>query len=1241
MGRRTTAAAGWAHERGDGDDDNNAAGGARRVRMRPAARVAISATAASRLDPLTVTLRANAYDPEGGTLRNVEFAVADGSGTVLTPPPGSDTATHTFPGPGTYTVITTATFDTGRIANSTTVVVVAGTPTTPPGAGDGGGDGGDGDPVDELVSTAPLIEKGSLLRDALDTERTSADGRVAVRILADTTPPDPKTQPILFRAGTTPTRTPDTEEPEQYTANDAFEHTWTLPDGSTREGNELLYQWAPGDPTQQVTVYLTATDPDTGEQTTTARTVATSPLAIAEGLIETIVRPTDAIAANTFPYLSNRVEFEEVTPQWPPGVEVVKRQWKIPGGEYNDLNPSAEYDLQTPLPEEEPRYATLYMKFRYTDPDTGFTDFNTVYLRVDVGKGRLPVDALIPDTAASRTRDTNTFRFADRHVNTTAQPTKTVTYNVHATGDTDPQTGRLLSNPIATATRYPQRDTDTGADIDLPTGAATYHAQQVVSTGTRTAYSFPPTVIEGTDQETPNNVFTDGEATENPTADFTVQTNLIQIPKTASIRGQDASRPGQDGTPITQYRYEIGTGVNGEQVARLHTRFDSLEAPNIAIETIDATYPGSVDITLTVTDQKGRTGTVTKKIDFFSSGRAYTDPPRARLAFNKTRSNAVELRDRSTAGFAPLRDVTFSFGDGGTVTTAEPGATVRRTFPDNVTGLIRASVTATDTEGNTDEDHAYIAIEPPPGTGDAALAPLVNATATYDGRTENITVRGSVAPPPTADGAPTIRKRWQGNDEADAYRIEIDVVAGGAGAGGGGTRVADITETPATAADTIIPFSAQKGAITTRDVQGKWARIRVTRTLPGTRDVTVIINAPIQIVNADRPAIEPNFTYRHQDDGGIRTTVFQNTTEFPTDVAQEIDNVIYELDFGDEEPGRDRPKDTRTATSADPTALVPPTDTRPIQHTYSLSGTYVATLTVTAQLQDGTQLKAHKAKTVHYDNPFRPCGDFNVAFNEFDPGAGELVFHQEPNKYTLAPITTIEMYYLPTEAQQARNGDQSQYIPAEASVMPRLSDTNGTWTLHEINMYLQGRFINRMEQQWPAPEPGTPTTPDTPNHATRRWVPMFRTMEPLEDAILSNATDGAPTWEDAEVIQGVGFRQTNRRVELRHLFSPRILTMAPNLDYDSVQAGQLPLHIPQYEPTNETNIEQGNRGDIRLFTVYMITTDSLGNKSYNAAQIYVPTKRDDWLFFEERALSQQSRYRPDYVDLNGGRRPTG
>ncbi|MGJ4844931.1 PKD domain-containing protein [Leifsonia sp. Le1] len=194
-----------------------------------------------------------------------------------------------------------------------------------------------------------------------------------------------------------------------------------------------------------------------------------------------------------------------------------------------------------------------------------------------------------------------------------------------------------------------------------------------------------------------------------PTASFTSSATFLD----ASFDGTASTDP--DGT-IASYAWDFGDGDTATGATATHTFLQS----------------GSYPVKLTVTDNQGGTGTVTKVVAVQAA--PPNQPPVAAFTSSATFLDASFDASGSSDPDGTIASYAWDFGDGATAT----GATATHTFSD--TGTYPVKLTVTDDKGATASITKGVAVQaaPPNQPPVAAFTSSVtNLGASFDGSTSN------------------------------------------------------------------------------------------------------------------------------------------------------------------------------------------------------------------------------------------------------------------------------------------------------------------------------------------------------------------------------------------------------------------------------------------------------------------------------------------------------------------------
>lgn len=188
-----------------------------------------------------------------------------------------------------------------------------------------------------------------------------------------------------------------------------------------------------------------------------------------------------------------------------------------------------------------------------------------------------------------------------------------------------------------------------------------------------------------------------------PVAAFEVETDELSV----SVDGAGSSDP--DGT-IATYEWDFGDGGSGTGVQAVHTY----------------SVPGVYEVTLTVTDDDGVAGSVTKEV-------VVTTAPVADFtaAVDETR---LDVDGSASSDDEEITSYEWDFGDGGTAT----GVTASHTYAAG--GTFDVTLTVTDNRGKTGSVTKQVSVEA------ANVAPVASFTVTPDGLSLGVDGTGSSDP---------------------------------------------------------------------------------------------------------------------------------------------------------------------------------------------------------------------------------------------------------------------------------------------------------------------------------------------------------------------------------------------------------------------------------------------------------------------------------------------------------------
>ena len=186
-----------------------------------------------------------------------------------------------------------------------------------------------------------------------------------------------------------------------------------------------------------------------------------------------------------------------------------------------------------------------------------------------------------------------------------------------------------------------------------------------------------------------------------PSADFTASATTGAAPLAVSFDGTHSSDV--DGT-VASYAWNFGNGQNGSGAT----------PPPVTY-----TLPGTYTARLTVTDNKGATGTVTRLI---TVNPPPNQTPTANVTATPATGNAPLLVQLSSAGSndpdGAISSYAWSFGNGATSTSPNPSAVY------NTPGTYSVSLTVTDNDGASSVKSTTVVVSPP----NAPPVPVIAAT---------------------------------------------------------------------------------------------------------------------------------------------------------------------------------------------------------------------------------------------------------------------------------------------------------------------------------------------------------------------------------------------------------------------------------------------------------------------------------------------------------------------------------
>ncbi len=297
---------------------------------------------------------------------------------------------------------------------------------------------------------------------------------------------------------------------------------------------------------------------------------------------------------------------------------------------------------------------------------------------------------------------------------------------------------------------------------------------------------------------------------QSPTASFTSSANNL----TASFNAAASSDP--DGT-VVSYAWDFGDGQTGTGVAPSHTY----------------AVAGTYNVTLTVTDDKGATGTATNPV----TTTAPNVPPTASFTSSVTNLSATFDGSGSSDPDGTVASYAWDFGDGQTGTGVAPSHTYA------VAGAYTVTLTVTDNQGATATTSLQVNPTAPPlyasdsfsrtsasGLGTADLG----GNWTVSGSAANYTVAGGVGRISAGVGATrlaTLDSVKQSSTEVDA-KLSLDATQTG-----GGTYFAVIGRRVDASNDYRVKFRVQPTGVVTaqliRVVGGVETAIQTVNSVPG------------------------------------------------------------------------------------------------------------------------------------------------------------------------------------------------------------------------------------------------------------------------------------------------------------------------------------------------------------------------------------------------------------------------
>jgi PKD repeat protein len=259
---------------------------------------------------------------------------------------------------------------------------------------------------------------------------------------------------------------------------------------------------------------------------------------------------------------------------------------------------------------------------------------------------------------------------------------------------------------------------------------------------------------------TPNQVATHFAAragtpvNQSPVASFTSTAQGL----TASFAAAGSSDP--DGQ-IVSYAWDFGDGESGTGIGPSHV-YDS---------------PGTYSVKLTVTDDDGATGAITRSITVSATNQS----PNA--AFTSTVQNLTASFNAAGSDDpdGTIASYAWTFGDGGTATGVSPS----RTY--NSAGTYPVTLTVTDNNGASDSVSHDVTVTAAPGATAYVSDPFTR------------TVSGSLGAAPTG-----------GSWTPDKSNLSVDGAAGNISAAPGATQPVYLASVSAPSSDTLLRFGFDK-----------------------------------------------------------------------------------------------------------------------------------------------------------------------------------------------------------------------------------------------------------------------------------------------------------------------------------------------------------------------------------------------------------------------------------------------
>jgi poly(hydroxyalkanoate) depolymerase family esterase len=201
----------------------------------------------------------------------------------------------------------------------------------------------------------------------------------------------------------------------------------------------------------------------------------------------------------------------------------------------------------------------------------------------------------------------------------------------------------------------------------------------------------------------------DNSLNDEPTADIVTSDDIADVGQTVDFDGSGSSDP--DGT-IDSYEWDFGDGSTATGETASHA-YDST---------------GNYDVTLTVTDDQGATGTATVTVQVCDGN----CPPKADIVASSTSVTTEDTVDFDAGGSSDadgsIDSYEWDFQSDGTVDAT--GETASHTY--SSTGTYTATVTVTDDDGATDSASVEITVESALYCGEAENETHVNNGRAYN-----------------------------------------------------------------------------------------------------------------------------------------------------------------------------------------------------------------------------------------------------------------------------------------------------------------------------------------------------------------------------------------------------------------------------------------------------------------------------------------------------------------------------